>query len=174
MYRKMQVSGLSEIISVTCILSYLGPASCFLISCITPAPSFLVLTVGKQGASDSYCIAGTVLPRRRVGGTSRLRNSQLEAWNRWWLWHSSLLTWQELFQFTYLSLANSLKYCLFNEANLDTLSWIATLLPHLYPAHISLFYSICHTHTQFSYLSSLYCLFSVENVVPQKQGFLSV
>lgn len=126
-----------------------------------PAPSFSVLTGGEQGASDSYCITGIVLPSV-VGETSRLRNSHLEAWNRWWLWHS-LLTWQELLHFTDISLANSLTYCLYNEANLDTLSWIATLLPQLHPAHVSLFYStVIHTHTIFLFIIFILSVFHWE------------
>ena len=175
MYRKLQVSGLSEIVSFTCISATWDqhPASWFLTS---PCPQFLSAHWGgARGISQ-------LLHRRHCspfsggggGGTSRIINSYLEASNLWWLWHSSLLTWQELLHFTDISLANSLKYCLFNEVNLDTLSSIATLPPLLHPAHVSLFYSTFHTHTQFSYLSFLYCLFSIGNVVPQKQGFVSV
>ena len=156
-------------------LSYLGPASCFLISHITLPPVSQCSLGGSKGhITVTASQALFSLQWGRGGGTSRIINSYLEASNLWWLWHSSLLTWQELLHFTDISLANSLKYCLFNEVNLDTLSSIATLPPLLHPAHVSLFYSTFHTHTQFSYLSFLYCLFSIGNVVPQKQGFVSV
>ena len=122
-----------------------------------PVPSFSVLTVGEQGAYHSYCIAGIVLPSVGAGGNLQAQKFYLEAWNLWWLWHSSLLTWQELLHFTDISLANSLKYCLFNEANLDTLSWIATLPPHLHLAHVSLLYSTCHTHNFLIYHLYIVC-----------------
>ena len=73
-------------------LSCLGPASWDLIFHILSSS----LTVGSGSSSlwqlTGCHIAGTILPG--------LRNSYLEGWNSWWLWHPCLLIWQEILHST--------------------------------------------------------------------------
>ena len=74
-------------------LIYLGPLSCFhilnfLSSGLTLGRGYSLMAVIKQVL---FFLLG-FLPG--------LRNSHLKAPNRWWLWHSCLPIWQEIFHFT--------------------------------------------------------------------------
>ena len=87
---KMQESWLTEIIPFVCILAIWGqgPASFH----ISLSPSVLARKPATQRPLDSRRCFSWVF--------SGLRNSYLEGWNSWWLWHPCLLIWQEILHST--------------------------------------------------------------------------
>ena len=104
-------------------LSYLGPVSN---AFHTHTPQLLSAHHGEwlRLLDSRYCSFWVAC---------RLRNSHLEGWNCWWLWHTCLLIWQEIFHFT-LCLSHTggpldLKLHGFSPHVLKTLSFIPLSYP---------------------------------------------
>ena len=70
-------------------------------SCLTPSDP---MDCGPPGSSVHGIFQTRVLEWGAIAFSSwmpiELRNSHLEGWNGWWLWHPCLLIWQEIFHFS--------------------------------------------------------------------------